>query len=59
MGGTDLRRPGSSHPVRCNEFLAHAHVGETIEIEGVMLPYRPVAIALGKTVNNGWGGYEC
>ena len=42
-----------------NEFLAHAHVGETIEIEGVMLPYRPVAIALGKTVNNGWGGYEC
>ena len=42
-----------------NEFVAHAHVGETIEIEGVMLPYRPVAIALGKTVNNGWGGYEC
>jgi phenylacetyl-CoA:acceptor oxidoreductase len=42
-----------------NEFLAHARVGETIEIEGVMLPYRPVAIALGKTVNNGWGGYEC
>ena len=42
-----------------NEFLNHAHVGETIEIEGVSLPYRPVAIALGKTVNNGWGGYEC
>jgi phenylacetyl-CoA:acceptor oxidoreductase len=42
-----------------NEFLAHAHVSETIEIEGVTLPYRPVAIALGKTVNNGWGGYEC
>jgi len=42
-----------------NEFLDHAHVGETIEIEGVTLPYRPVAIALGKTVNNGWGGYEC
>jgi phenylacetyl-CoA:acceptor oxidoreductase len=42
-----------------NEFLAHAHVGETIEIEGVTLPYRPVAISLGKTVNNGWGGYEC
>jgi len=41
------------------EFLDHAHVGETIEIEGVRLPYRPVAIALGKTVNNGWGGYEC
>ncbi len=42
-----------------HEFLAHARVGETIEIEGVTLPYRPVAIALGKTVNNGWGGYEC
>ncbi|HXY89768.1 MAG TPA: molybdopterin dinucleotide binding domain-containing protein, partial [Xanthobacteraceae bacterium] len=42
-----------------NEYLDHARVGETIEIEGVRLPYRPVAIALGKTVNNGWGGYEC
>src|SRR6516165_8918139 len=42
-----------------NEFLDHAHVGETIEIEGVSLPLRPVSISLGKTVNNGWGGYEC
>ncbi len=42
-----------------NEYLDHARVGETIEIEGVELPLRPVAIALGKTVNNGWGGYEC
>ena len=42
-----------------DEFLAHARVGETIEIEGVTLPFRPVAITLGKTVNNGWGGYEC
>jgi len=42
-----------------DEFLAHARVGQTIEIEGVTLPFRPVAIALGKTVNNGWGGYEC
>jgi phenylacetyl-CoA:acceptor oxidoreductase len=41
------------------EFLAHAHSGETIEIEGEVLPYRPVAILLGKTVTNGWGGYEC
>jgi phenylacetyl-CoA:acceptor oxidoreductase len=23
------------------------------------LPLRPVSISLGKTVNNGWGGYEC
>ena len=42
-----------------NEFLDHARVGETIEIEGETLPLRPVAISLGKTVNNGWGGYEC
>jgi len=42
-----------------NEFVAHARVGETIEIEEITLPYRPVAIVLGKTVNNGWGGYEC
>ncbi len=41
------------------EYVAHACVGETIEIEGRTLPYRPVAVTLGKTVNNGWGGYEC
>ncbi len=41
------------------EFLDHARVGETIEIEGRILPYRPVGIALGKTVNNGWGGFDC
>ena len=23
------------------------------------MPYRPVAVTLGKTVNNGWGGFEC
>ncbi len=42
-----------------NEYLDHARVGETIEIEGEVLPFRPVAVTLGKTVNNGWGGYEC
>jgi phenylacetyl-CoA:acceptor oxidoreductase len=41
------------------EFVAHARIGETIEIDGVTLPYRPVAVSLGKTVCNGWGGYEC
>lgn len=40
-----------------DEFLAHACVGETIEVEGVELPYRPVAVMLGKGVSNGWGGY--
>ena len=41
------------------EYLDHARVGETIEIEGRTLPFRPVAITLGKTVNNGWGGFDC
>ncbi|MBK9134693.1 MAG: molybdopterin-dependent oxidoreductase [Betaproteobacteria bacterium] len=42
-----------------NEYLDHACVGQTITIDGVTMPYRPVAVSLGKTVNNGWGGYEC
>jgi phenylacetyl-CoA:acceptor oxidoreductase len=40
-------------------YLAHARVGATIDIEGVSYPHRPVAVVLGKTVTNGWGGYEC
>jgi phenylacetyl-CoA:acceptor oxidoreductase len=42
-----------------NEFIDHACVGQTIEIEGHTMPYRPVAVTMGKTVNNGWGGFEC
>ena len=41
------------------EYLDHARVGETTTVDGVTLPLRPVAVTLGKTVNNGWGGYEC
>jgi phenylacetyl-CoA:acceptor oxidoreductase len=41
------------------EFVAAACVGQTIELDGVTLPFRPVAITLGKTVNNGWGAFEC
>jgi phenylacetyl-CoA:acceptor oxidoreductase len=40
-------------------YLAHARVGATIDIDGVTYPHRPVAVVLGKTVTNGWGGYEC
>ena len=49
-----------AHVIRrvANEFLDHACIGQTIEIDGEMLPFRPVAVNLGKTVNNGWGGYE-
>ncbi len=41
------------------EFLDNACVGQTTEVNGKTLPYRPVAVTLGKTVNNGWGAYEC
>ncbi len=41
------------------DFLSHARVGETTMVDGMELPLRPVAISLGKTVSNGWGGYEC
>jgi phenylacetyl-CoA:acceptor oxidoreductase len=40
------------------QYLDHARVGATIEIDGVPYPHRPVAVLLGKTVTNGWGGYE-
>jgi len=42
-----------------NEWIDHACVGQTIEIDGITMPYRPVALTMGKTVNNGWGGFEC
>ncbi|NKB36898.1 MAG: molybdopterin-dependent oxidoreductase [Gammaproteobacteria bacterium] len=42
-----------------NDFVAHAHIGEFEEIDGRKVPFRPVATVLGKSVNNGWGGYEC
>ena len=41
------------------EYLENACIGQTIEIDDQTLPFRPVAISLGKTVNNGWGAYEC
>ncbi len=50
-----------AHKIRriADEFLSHARVGETVEIDGHTLPFRPVAIVFGKSVNNGWGAYEC
>jgi len=50
-----------AHTIRriAREYIDAACVGQTIDIEGKTLPYRPVAISLGKTVTNGWGGYEC
>ncbi len=40
------------------DIIDHSHIGETIKISGEELPYRPVAFLLGKTVNNGPGGYQ-
>ena len=51
--------PASTIRRIAREFVDHAQVGATIELDGMTLPYRPVAVSLGKTVNNGWGGYEC
>jgi phenylacetyl-CoA:acceptor oxidoreductase len=51
--------PASTIRRIAREYVDHARVGETIELDGMTLPYRPVAVSLGKTVNNGWGGYEC
>ncbi len=42
-----------------NEYLENASIGATIDIDGKTLPLRPVAVTLGKSVNNGWGAYEC
>ena len=41
------------------EYVEHAQVGATVEVDGEILPYRPVSIQFGRTVNNGWGAYEC
>ncbi len=41
-----------------DEYVAHACIGETFEVDGVEMPFRPVAVMLGKGVNNGWGGYQ-
>ena len=55
---TECEVPAETIRRVADEFIAHACIGETIEIEGKTLPFRPVAILLGKSVNNGWGGYH-
>jgi phenylacetyl-CoA:acceptor oxidoreductase len=41
------------------EYVAAAQVGSATMVDGMELPLRPVAVIVGKTVANGWGGYEC
>ena len=50
-----------AHKIRrvTNDMLSAARIGETIKVDGRVMPLRPVAIVLGKSVNNGWGAYEC
>ncbi len=57
-GGICDVEPALIRRIAC-EFLEHARVGETVEIDGRTMPRRPVAVVLGKTVNNGWGGFDC
>jgi phenylacetyl-CoA:acceptor oxidoreductase len=59
VGGRHLRRARGHHAQIAQRLPAHACVGQTVTIGGKTLPFRPVAVTLGKTVNNGWGGYEC
>ena len=55
---TECDVPAASIRRVADEFVAHAKIGATIDIEGVLLPHRPVGVMLGKGVNNGWGGYQ-
>jgi phenylacetyl-CoA:acceptor oxidoreductase len=51
--------PATTIRTIANDFLKEAKIGATIEVSGQHLPLRPVAVMLGKAVNNGWGAYEC
>jgi|GEM_PF-91758 len=50
--------PASTIRRIAREFVEHAQVGATTVFEGVTMPLRPVAVILGKSVNNGWGGMQ-
>ena len=51
--------PAATIRKQANAFVTEAMVGATINIDGVELPYRPTCVTLGKTQNNGRGGYQC
>src|SRR3970282_1868757 len=40
------------------EWVENAQIGSTMEVEGQILPYRPVCVNLGKSVNNGLGASQ-
>ena len=41
------------------EFVDNARIGSTIKIEGVDLPYRPVATKLGRGITGAMRSYQC
>ena len=59
MGGGDLRRAGGHHPPH-RQRIPRPRVRRRDDRDRRQdAAVRPVAVSLGKTVNNGWGGYEC
>ncbi|MBT4933895.1 MAG: molybdopterin-dependent oxidoreductase [Rhodospirillaceae bacterium] len=42
-----------------DDYVANACIGEFTEVDGQKVPFRPVAVVLGKGTNNGWGAYSC
>ena len=52
--------PAATHPPhRQRVSRSRTASARPIEIDGKRLPFRPVAVTLGKTVNNGWGAFDC
>ena len=52
------RRAGGDDPAHRARIPGARLHRQTIVIDGRTLPHRPVAVTLGKTVNNGWGAFE-
>ena len=56
----DLRRAGRDDaPHRATNTSTTPASARRSRSTARRCPYRPVAVTLGKTVNNGWGGFEC
>ncbi len=56
---TECEVPAETIRRIADEYVAQACIGQVTKIDGVTVPYRPVAVMLGKGVNNGWGAYSC
>jgi len=56
-GITDI--PASTIRRIAKEFVDNALIGSTIKINGVVLPYRPVATKLGRGITGAMHSYQC